>query len=128
MLGKPPVIGEMAQSHCSHFPKRVIYDVLKIFGKSMNEIQINSNWGFKLVNQNGIIYFEIESLEGLLSQEMVLAIFFKTMKAQAESHLNTTVQEINVLTDFKLSESQKLIFNCAAAKLNFEIIRFHFSL
>jgi molecular chaperone DnaK (HSP70) len=130
MLERKPTIGENAHSHCSYFPKYVVYDVLKIIGKSINEIAIDPKWGFQLVNQNGIVYFQIETSNGpsLLSQEIIIAAFFKLMKSQAETHLNTSVKEINLVTDCRLNESQKMVFCNAAAKLNFEIVSYRYSL
>uniref|UniRef100_A0A914R1H5 Uncharacterized protein n=1 Tax=Panagrolaimus davidi TaxID=227884 RepID=A0A914R1H5_9BILA len=58
MLEKKPTIGENAHSHCSYFPKYVVYDVLKIIGKSINEIAIDPKWGFQLVKHNRIVYFQ----------------------------------------------------------------------
>uniref|UniRef100_A0A914PE73 Uncharacterized protein n=1 Tax=Panagrolaimus davidi TaxID=227884 RepID=A0A914PE73_9BILA len=75
-------IGEKAKSHFFTFPKHVIYDVLEVIGKPLNEIKINPKWGFELIEKDGIIYFQIETLSGprLFSQEIVFAAFLKSMK------------------------------------------------
>jgi hypothetical protein len=118
-------VGEKAQSHYEKFPNHVIYDILKIIGKSKSDIQMDPKWGFKFVEINGISYFEIETPNGsrLLPQEIVIAAFLKTMKTQAESHLHPQmIKEICLLTDCKLTESQKFVFNNAASKIGLEIL------
>uniref|UniRef100_A0AC35GE71 Uncharacterized protein n=1 Tax=Panagrolaimus sp. PS1159 TaxID=55785 RepID=A0AC35GE71_9BILA len=111
-------IGEIAKIHNERFPEYVVYDVLKIIGKPLNEIQIDPKWGFKLVEKDGIIYFQMETISGprLFPQEMIIAAFLKSMKLQTESILNIQIKEICISTNFKLNESQKTIFEKAAAK------------
>uniref|UniRef100_A0A914PHZ7 Uncharacterized protein n=1 Tax=Panagrolaimus davidi TaxID=227884 RepID=A0A914PHZ7_9BILA len=119
-------IGTEAKSHFVTFPKHVIYDVLEVTGKPLNEIRINPKWGFKLIDKDGIVYFYIETFFGprLLSQEIIFAVFLKTMKFQTESNLNLQINEIYLSTHFELNKSQKNIFVKAAAKNNIEILSF----
>uniref|UniRef100_A0A914YY73 Uncharacterized protein n=1 Tax=Panagrolaimus superbus TaxID=310955 RepID=A0A914YY73_9BILA len=122
-----PEIGDNAKADYQKFPERVIYDVLKIIGKPMNEITIDPDWGFKLVEENNNIFFEIETPSGAarFPQELVLSVFMKTMKLQAASALNDIVlSEIRLSTNFKLSESQKAVFKKAAQKNTLEIFSF----
>uniref|UniRef100_A0A914PXQ5 Uncharacterized protein n=1 Tax=Panagrolaimus davidi TaxID=227884 RepID=A0A914PXQ5_9BILA len=113
-------VGEKAKIHNERFPEYVVYDVLKNIGKPLNEIKIDPKWGFKLVEKDGIIYFQIETISGprLFPQEMIIAAFLKSMKLQTESILNIQIKEIRISTNFKLNESQKTIFE-KAAEMNF---------
>uniref|UniRef100_A0AC35GJC5 Uncharacterized protein n=1 Tax=Panagrolaimus sp. PS1159 TaxID=55785 RepID=A0AC35GJC5_9BILA len=121
-------IGETAQFHHCDYPKHVIYDILKIIGKPFNEINMDPKWGFEIVENNGITCFQIETQNGkrMIPEEMVLAAFLKTMKARAETYLNEDVKEICLSTNFKVTESQRNIFNKAAMKVNLEIKLFDF--
>jgi hypothetical protein len=86
-------VGEKAQNHYEKFPKHdgnfivvtcsffYLYsflDILKIIGKSKNDIQMDPKWGFKFVEINEISYFEIETPNGSrhLPQEIVIASSF----------------------------------------------------
>jgi molecular chaperone DnaK (HSP70) len=71
-------VGEKAQNHYEKFPKHVIYDILKVIGKSKSDIQMDPKWGFKLVEINEISYFELETPNGSrhLPQEIVIASSF----------------------------------------------------
>uniref|UniRef100_A0A914QUB9 Uncharacterized protein n=1 Tax=Panagrolaimus davidi TaxID=227884 RepID=A0A914QUB9_9BILA len=113
-------VGKKAKTDHEKFPKYVVYDVLKVIGKPLNEIKIDPKWGFKLVEKDGIIYFQIETISGprLFPQEMIIAAFLKSMKLQTESILNVQIKEICISTNFKLNESQKAIFE-KAAEMNF---------
>uniref|UniRef100_A0AC35FBP1 Uncharacterized protein n=1 Tax=Panagrolaimus sp. PS1159 TaxID=55785 RepID=A0AC35FBP1_9BILA len=119
-------IGGKAKSHFVTFPRHVIYDIFEVIEKPMFEIKINPKWGFQLIVQNGIVYFQIETLFGprLFPQEMIIAAFLKSMKIQTESNLNVQVNEIHLSTHLALNESQKSIFIKAAAKNNLEILSF----
>uniref|UniRef100_A0AC35F0X5 Uncharacterized protein n=1 Tax=Panagrolaimus sp. PS1159 TaxID=55785 RepID=A0AC35F0X5_9BILA len=121
-------IGEKAKIDYEMFPKHVIYDVLKVIGKPLNEIKVDPKWGFKLIENNGIVYFQIETISDprLFPQEIVIAAFLKTMKLQTESILNVQIKETHLSTNFKLTESQKVIFQKAAAKNFLEILSFDF--
>uniref|UniRef100_A0A914P3V6 Uncharacterized protein n=1 Tax=Panagrolaimus davidi TaxID=227884 RepID=A0A914P3V6_9BILA len=121
-------IGETAQFHHCDYPKHVIYDILKVIGKPFNEINMDPKWGFQVVENNGITCFQLETRNGkrMIPEEMVLAAFFKTMKARAETYLNEDVKEICLSTNFKVTESQRNIFNKAAMKVNLEIKLFDF--
>uniref|UniRef100_A0A914PZC6 Uncharacterized protein n=1 Tax=Panagrolaimus davidi TaxID=227884 RepID=A0A914PZC6_9BILA len=121
-------IGEKAKTDYEMFPKHVIYDVLKVIGKPLNEIKVDPKWGFKLIEKNGIVYFQIETTSDprLFPQEMVIAAFLKTMKLQTESILNVQIKEIRLSTNFKLTGSQKVVFQKAAAKNFLEILSFDF--
>jgi hypothetical protein len=121
-------IGEKAKGHFERYPKHVIYDVMKIIGKPMNEIPRDPRWGFELVEHDGIVYFQIETSNGprLIPQEIVIAKFLKEMKILTESVLNTQIKAISILTEFKLNESQKAVFQKAAQKSYLEVLLFDF--
>ena len=89
----------------------------------MNEIHTNPKWGFELIENEGNVFFQIETLNGprLIPQELVISAFFKTMKSETESFIGTELKEISLLIDFKLNESQKQIFQKGAAKNNLKI-------
>uniref|UniRef100_A0AC34FNG3 Uncharacterized protein n=1 Tax=Panagrolaimus sp. ES5 TaxID=591445 RepID=A0AC34FNG3_9BILA len=127
MANGAPVLGEKAKSDYQKSSECVIYDVLKIIGKSMNEITVDPKWGFKLVEEEEIVYFEIETPSGKMRfpQELVLSAFLKAMKLRAESNMGTEINEICLSTNFNLTESQKTIFNKAAIKNNLEILSFN---
>uniref|UniRef100_A0AC35GAS4 Uncharacterized protein n=1 Tax=Panagrolaimus sp. PS1159 TaxID=55785 RepID=A0AC35GAS4_9BILA len=124
MANGTPEIGENAKDDFKKFPTYVVYDVLKIVGKPLNAIKIDPKWGFKLEENDGNILFQIETPNGprLIPQEIVLSAFLKAMKIRAESAINTPVKEIRLLTGFELNESQKAVFEKAAAKNNLKII------
>uniref|UniRef100_A0AC34FI00 Uncharacterized protein n=1 Tax=Panagrolaimus sp. ES5 TaxID=591445 RepID=A0AC34FI00_9BILA len=127
MANGAPVLGEKAKSDYQKSPKCVIYDVLKIIGKPLKEILTDPKWGFKLVEEEEILYFEIETPSGgaRFTQELVLSAFLKSMKLRAESALNNVVlSEICLSTSFKLSRSQKAVFQKAAIKNNLKIVSF----
>uniref|UniRef100_A0A914Z4N9 Uncharacterized protein n=1 Tax=Panagrolaimus superbus TaxID=310955 RepID=A0A914Z4N9_9BILA len=121
-----PEIGENAKTHYQRFSKHVIYDVLKIIGKPLNQIMIDPKWGFELTEINGSVYFQVETPSGtrLFSQEIVIAAFLKSMKLRIESTLESSISAINVSTNFELNESQKSVFQKAAAKNNLKILCF----
>uniref|UniRef100_A0A914QAL1 Uncharacterized protein n=1 Tax=Panagrolaimus davidi TaxID=227884 RepID=A0A914QAL1_9BILA len=121
-----PEFGEVAKFHFEKFPKHVIYDLWEVIGKPMFEIKINPKWGFKLIVDSGIVYFQIETPSGprLFSQEIVIAAFLKNMKIRVESNLDAKIDEISISTNFKLNESQKSIFKKAAVKNDLEILSF----
>uniref|UniRef100_A0A914P1L4 Uncharacterized protein n=1 Tax=Panagrolaimus davidi TaxID=227884 RepID=A0A914P1L4_9BILA len=119
--------GKKAEVHYEKFPKHVVFDVLKIIGKPLNEIKIDPKWGFKLVEKNGVAHFYTETIFGakLYTQEMILSAFFKALKLQTVSIANVKFEEIRISTDFELNESQKAIFE-KAAEMNFlKIVSFH---
>uniref|UniRef100_A0A914YX06 Uncharacterized protein n=1 Tax=Panagrolaimus superbus TaxID=310955 RepID=A0A914YX06_9BILA len=128
MANEAPEIGERAVKDYQRSPKYVIYDVFKIIGKPINEIIINPEWGFTLIEDEGIVYFQVETPSGpsgLFSQQLVISVFLKAMKIRAESAFNNTVlSEIRLSTNFKLSESQKTIFKEAALKNRLKILSF----
>uniref|UniRef100_A0A914P1G3 Uncharacterized protein n=1 Tax=Panagrolaimus davidi TaxID=227884 RepID=A0A914P1G3_9BILA len=128
MAEKSIEIGETAKSHFRDFPNYVVYDILKIIGKSINEIKIDPKWGFEIIENNGILLFQIETQNGkrMIPEEMILAAFFKTMKFRTETYLNENIKEIYLSTNFKVSESQRIIFKKAALKVNLEIKLFNF--
>uniref|UniRef100_A0A914YY68 Uncharacterized protein n=1 Tax=Panagrolaimus superbus TaxID=310955 RepID=A0A914YY68_9BILA len=92
----------------------------------MNEIIIDPDWGFKLVEENNNIFFEIETPSGAarFPQELVLSVFMKTMKLRAESNRGIQIKEISLSTNFKLTQSQKALFEKAAAKNSLRIMYF----
>uniref|UniRef100_A0A914Z5C2 Uncharacterized protein n=1 Tax=Panagrolaimus superbus TaxID=310955 RepID=A0A914Z5C2_9BILA len=92
----------------------------------MNEIIIDPDWGFKLVEENNNIFFEIETPSGAarFPQELVLSVFMKTMKLRAESNMGTQIKEISLSTSFRLTESQKAVFEKAALKNALQILSF----
>uniref|UniRef100_A0AC35FX99 C-type lectin domain-containing protein n=1 Tax=Panagrolaimus sp. PS1159 TaxID=55785 RepID=A0AC35FX99_9BILA len=128
MAEKSIKIGETAKTHFRDFPNFVIYDILKIIGKPINEIKIDPKWGFEIIENSGILFFQIQTQNGIrmIPEEMVLAAFFKTMKSRTETYLNENIKEIYLSTNFKVSESQKNIFKKAALKVNLEIKTFDF--
>uniref|UniRef100_A0A914PCD5 K Homology domain-containing protein n=1 Tax=Panagrolaimus davidi TaxID=227884 RepID=A0A914PCD5_9BILA len=123
MAEKGIEIGENAKSHFRDFPNFVVYDILKIIGKPINEIKIDPKWGFEIVENNGILFFQIETQNGkrMIPEEMILAAFFKTMKSRTEKYLNENIKEIYLSTNFKISESQRNVFKKAALKVDLEI-------
>jgi hypothetical protein len=138
MVNGTPEIGEKAKNDYENFPKHVIYDVLKIIGKPLNAIKIDPKWGFKLEENDGNILFQIETPNGprLIPQELVLSAFLKAMKIRAEwilttdtqikekNAMDTEIKQIRLSTSFKLNESQKSVFEKAAAKNSVEILSF----
>uniref|UniRef100_A0A914PR57 Uncharacterized protein n=1 Tax=Panagrolaimus davidi TaxID=227884 RepID=A0A914PR57_9BILA len=119
--------GKKAKDHYEKFPKHVVFDVLKIIGKPLNQIKIDPKWGFKLVEKNEVVYFQSETIFGAKSytREMILSAFFKALKLQTLSTANVKFEEIRITTDFELNESQKAIFE-KAAEMNFlKIVSFH---
>uniref|UniRef100_A0AC34FQ25 Uncharacterized protein n=1 Tax=Panagrolaimus sp. ES5 TaxID=591445 RepID=A0AC34FQ25_9BILA len=80
MANGAPVLGEKAKSDYRKSPKCVIYDVLKIIGKPLDEISVDLKWGFKMVKDDDeILYFEIETPSGgaRFTQELVVSAFLK---------------------------------------------------
>uniref|UniRef100_A0AC35FUM4 Uncharacterized protein n=1 Tax=Panagrolaimus sp. PS1159 TaxID=55785 RepID=A0AC35FUM4_9BILA len=130
MANGVPEFGEIAKIHCEKFPKHVIYDLWEVIGKSMYEIKINPKWGFQLIVENGIVYFQIETLFGprLFPQEMIIAAFLKDMKIRVESNLDAKINEISISTNFELNETQKNIFKKASMKNDLEISSFVFNI
>uniref|UniRef100_A0A914QAQ0 Uncharacterized protein n=1 Tax=Panagrolaimus davidi TaxID=227884 RepID=A0A914QAQ0_9BILA len=128
MVNGTPEIGEKAKNDYEKFPKHVIYDVLKIIGKPLNVIKIDPKWGFKLEENDGNILFQIETPNGprLIPQELVISAFLKAMKIRAESAMenNPALTEIRLSTNFRLSKSQKSVFEKAAVKNSLTILYF----
>uniref|UniRef100_A0A914RB56 Uncharacterized protein n=1 Tax=Panagrolaimus davidi TaxID=227884 RepID=A0A914RB56_9BILA len=126
MANGVPELGEIAKFYCEKFPKHVIYDLWEVIGKPMYEIKINPKWGFQLIVENGIVYFQIETHSGprLFSQEMIIAAFLKNMKTRVESNLDAKINEISISTNFELNETQKNIFKKASTKNDLEILSF----
>uniref|UniRef100_A0AC34FNC1 SH3 domain-containing protein n=1 Tax=Panagrolaimus sp. ES5 TaxID=591445 RepID=A0AC34FNC1_9BILA len=121
------VVGERAQSHHLQFPKHVVYDILKIVGKSMNEIKVDPKWKFQVVENEGIKCFEIETQNGpkLFPEDYVVAAFLKAMKIRAVNYLNNEINEIYLSSNFGLTELQKNIFRKAASKIGLYILDFY---
>uniref|UniRef100_A0AC34FRR6 Uncharacterized protein n=1 Tax=Panagrolaimus sp. ES5 TaxID=591445 RepID=A0AC34FRR6_9BILA len=122
-----PHIGERAQNDYQEFPSFVIYDIMKVIGKRWDQINPSQQWGFQLVPADETIGFDIDTSSKkrqTFPQELVLAMFLKTMKSCADSHFGTAIKEIYISTDFFLTESQKTIFEKAAAKLNLKIVTY----
>uniref|UniRef100_A0A914YH33 Uncharacterized protein n=1 Tax=Panagrolaimus superbus TaxID=310955 RepID=A0A914YH33_9BILA len=120
--------GEKAKEIYKKYPSLVVYDILNIVGKALYEIKIDPNWGFKLSEDDGVIFFEIKSPTGpkLLSEQLLIAAFFKVMKIRVEEYFNngTEITQINLKTDFKISVPQKHIFFEAGLKCGIEILSF----
>uniref|UniRef100_A0AC35FNW7 Uncharacterized protein n=1 Tax=Panagrolaimus sp. PS1159 TaxID=55785 RepID=A0AC35FNW7_9BILA len=123
-----PEIGEKARNDYHKFPQYVIYDVFKVIGKPLNEIKIDPKWGFKVIENNGNICFQIETPAGprLIPQEIVISAFMKSAKLKVESKMGNEKQINKILlsTTLKLSKPQKVIFEKAAEKNNLEILYF----
>uniref|UniRef100_A0A914Y9U6 SH3 domain-containing protein n=1 Tax=Panagrolaimus superbus TaxID=310955 RepID=A0A914Y9U6_9BILA len=87
MAEDAPKVGEKAQIHHLQYPKHVIYDILKIIGKSMNEIEINPKWEFKVVENNGTKCFQIETKNGprLFPENFIVAAFLKAMNVSLKT-------------------------------------------
>lgn len=137
-----PKIGEKAKTDYQNFQDYVIYgkcfrlsilignyiflDVFKIIGRPFKEIKIDPRWGFKLVEENGIVHFQVQTPSGpkLIPQELVISAFLKAMKLCVESYTGTEIKEICLSTDFILSQSQKAVFEKAALKNNLRILFF----
>uniref|UniRef100_A0A914QC84 Uncharacterized protein n=1 Tax=Panagrolaimus davidi TaxID=227884 RepID=A0A914QC84_9BILA len=119
-------IGEMAQIHYLEFPKFVVYDILNIIGKPLNQIEINPYWQFNVIDNNGIKCFEVETSNGLrlIPEDTVLAAFLKKMKEKAENNLNTEIREIFISSNFGFTESQKNVFKNAALKIGLNVLEF----
>uniref|UniRef100_A0A914QUJ3 Uncharacterized protein n=1 Tax=Panagrolaimus davidi TaxID=227884 RepID=A0A914QUJ3_9BILA len=123
-----PEIGEKAKNDYHKFPQCVIYDVFKAIGKPLNEIKIDPKWGFKVIENNGNIFFQIETPSGprLIPQEIVISAFMKSAKLKVESKMGNKnqINKIRLSTTLKLSKPQKVIFEKAAEKNNLEILYF----
>uniref|UniRef100_A0AC34GF94 Uncharacterized protein n=1 Tax=Panagrolaimus sp. ES5 TaxID=591445 RepID=A0AC34GF94_9BILA len=105
MVETTPEIGENAKRSYQNFPKHVIYDVLKIIGKPMNQIKNDPKWGFELIETDGNLYFQIQTLSGArrLSQEIVVAAFLKSMKLRTETIWNASIAEIIIYANLELN-------------------------
>uniref|UniRef100_A0AC34GFG4 Bifunctional nuclease family protein n=1 Tax=Panagrolaimus sp. ES5 TaxID=591445 RepID=A0AC34GFG4_9BILA len=105
MVETTPEIGENAKRYYQNFSKHVIYDILKIIGKPLNQIKIDPKWGFELIETDGNLYYQIETLSGArrLSQEIVIAAFLKSMKLRTESALNASIAEIIIYANLELN-------------------------
>uniref|UniRef100_A0AC35FAD0 Uncharacterized protein n=1 Tax=Panagrolaimus sp. PS1159 TaxID=55785 RepID=A0AC35FAD0_9BILA len=126
MAEKAPEIGRMAKIDYSGSSKSVIHNIFKILGKSINDIQIDRKWQFKIIENNGIKYFQIETLNGprFISEETVVATFLKPMKARAENYLKTEIHEIYISSNFGLNHFQRNIFKNAALNIGLNVVDF----
>uniref|UniRef100_A0A914PIN7 Headcase N-terminal domain-containing protein n=1 Tax=Panagrolaimus davidi TaxID=227884 RepID=A0A914PIN7_9BILA len=127
MAERAPEIGEKAQIHHFKVPEFVLYDIFKVIGKPINEIQIDPKWKFKVIENNGIKCFQIQTQKGLCAfpENLIIASFLKSMKAQAESFLKTEICQIYFSSNFDLTDSQKNIFENAALKVGLDILKFY---
>uniref|UniRef100_A0AC34FJS5 Uncharacterized protein n=1 Tax=Panagrolaimus sp. ES5 TaxID=591445 RepID=A0AC34FJS5_9BILA len=125
--GKPE-FGEKAKENYKKYPSFVIYDILNIVGKALYEIKVDPKWGFKVSEDDGVIFFEVDSPAGpkILSEQLLIASFLKFMKNRVEEYLNNgqEISQIDVKTDFKISIPQKHIFFEAGLKCGIEILSF----
>uniref|UniRef100_A0AC34FGT0 Restriction endonuclease type IV Mrr domain-containing protein n=1 Tax=Panagrolaimus sp. ES5 TaxID=591445 RepID=A0AC34FGT0_9BILA len=127
MAQPTPEIGEKAQIHCHQFREHVLYDIFKVIGIPINEIEYDPEWKFKVVMEKGIKCFQIKTQKGLQSfpEHIIVGIFLKSMKKQAENYLNSEIHEVVVTSNFDITESQKYIFKNAASKVHLKILSFN---
>uniref|UniRef100_A0A914Y3U8 Headcase N-terminal domain-containing protein n=1 Tax=Panagrolaimus superbus TaxID=310955 RepID=A0A914Y3U8_9BILA len=121
-------LGETAQIHHATSSGHVVYDILKIIGKPINEIQIDPKWKFQLIYSNGIKCFEIETQQNgrrSFPEDSVLAAFFKEMKLRVKNSLKVEISNIYLSLNFDLTESQKNVFKNAALKVGLNILKFY---
>jgi hypothetical protein len=86
-------IGERAVSDFRKKPEFVVFDMIRLLGRSSHQINPNPAWRFSIAqhpqNQNSIVY-EVETYEGrrALTPELALGLYFKALKKLAESISN----------------------------------------
>uniref|UniRef100_A0AC34F4E4 Uncharacterized protein n=1 Tax=Panagrolaimus sp. ES5 TaxID=591445 RepID=A0AC34F4E4_9BILA len=89
-------IGDGAVADYQTHPKYVVYDILKLVGKSYNEVVKDKEWGFELEKRKRSRFFDviIETSKGKRAAHPVilLSLLFKSMLQMVEKELGKAVK------------------------------------
>uniref|UniRef100_A0AC34FEV6 Uncharacterized protein n=1 Tax=Panagrolaimus sp. ES5 TaxID=591445 RepID=A0AC34FEV6_9BILA len=128
-LRKTVIIGKKAIEDYKTHPKFVIFDILKLVGKNLqNPPKINPKWHFQLVPLNAANHaklgIKVQTFNGfkIFPVEIIFAILLKfLLKDIAAEYFQTTEFTLRFL-QYKFTASEKNVFWAAAKLLNLSMI------
>uniref|UniRef100_A0A914YDS0 Uncharacterized protein n=1 Tax=Panagrolaimus superbus TaxID=310955 RepID=A0A914YDS0_9BILA len=89
-------IGDGALADYQSHPKYVVYDILKLVGKSYNEVEKDEDWGFELEkNKKSRIFdviFETSNGKRAANPVILLSLLFKSMLQMVEKQHGKAVK------------------------------------
>ena len=91
--------------------KKCILDIFKFLALSVDEVEVNPDWGFQLEGgKNGIrvIYYDYEDVQCEISAVDVMALFIKAMKNRVEENLKREMKTVKILISADIGASQRV--------------------
>ena len=91
--------------------KKFISDIFKFLALSVDEVEVNPDWGFELQDgENGINvnFYDRDNEKCQISAIDVMALFIKVMKNIAEEYLKRETKNVKILISADIGASQRV--------------------
>uniref|UniRef100_A0AC34F9Q0 Uncharacterized protein n=1 Tax=Panagrolaimus sp. ES5 TaxID=591445 RepID=A0AC34F9Q0_9BILA len=102
--------GRVVVNRLRQFSKSTVFDSKRIIGRNFNDIEIDSNWPFRISENNGKMFVEVKNCNGETKQitaEEVAADLLKHIKQKTEEFQGEKIAKVVITVPAAFSDAQK---------------------
>uniref|UniRef100_A0A914QHP6 Heat shock protein 70 n=1 Tax=Panagrolaimus davidi TaxID=227884 RepID=A0A914QHP6_9BILA len=103
------IFGKAAVKRLRNFPKSIVFDSKRIIGRNINDVEIDSNWPFRISENNGKVVLEIKRFKvgTTITAEEIATDLLKFIKEKAEAYQGTILNNVVITVPAAFTEAQK---------------------